>query len=66
MEQTYYTMQRGDVDKPALRILGGTWLTCDWIGRILPSDVGKRVYLVGGILQVENDEQRAERIAKSI
>lgn len=33
-----------------------------FIGRILKQDIGKRVYLVGGILQVENNEQRAERL----
>lgn len=36
-----------------------------WIGRIFPTDVGKRVYLVDGVLQVENDEQRDARIKGS-
>ena len=31
------------------------------IGRVQPQDVGKRVYEVGGILQVENDEQMNRR-----
>ena len=43
---------------------GRVWMALDFIGRILPGDVGKRVYQVGGILQVENDEQRARRLAK--
>jgi hypothetical protein len=33
------------------------------IGRVQPGDVGKRVYRVGDILQVENDDQRAARLA---
>jgi len=31
------------------------------LGRILPGDLGKRVYLTGSIIQIENDEQRAKR-----
>jgi len=34
------------------------------IGRLLPGDVGKRVYRVGDIVQVENNEQRDARLAK--
>jgi len=33
------------------------------IGRIQRQDIGKRVYRVGGIIQVENNEQRDERLA---
>jgi hypothetical protein len=29
---------------------------------VLPGDVGKRVYKVDGVLQVENDEQRERRL----
>lgn len=59
----FYTLTTEDVGRPTLRIFGRTWLVSGFIGRILPGDVGKRVYLVGGILQVENDEQRAAREA---
>ena len=31
-------------------------------GRVLPRDIGKRVYDVGGVLQTENDEQFAARL----
>jgi len=31
------------------------------IGRVLPRDIGKRVYLIDDIIQVENDEQREAR-----
>ena len=44
---------------------GRTYMLGDVLGRILPGDVGKRVYLLqtasGKIVQVENDEQRAAR-----
>lgn len=30
----------------------------DAIGRVQPGDVGKRVYDVDGVIQVENNEQR--------
>lgn len=33
------------------------------IGRVLSRDVGKRVYDVDGVIQVENDEQRDRRQA---
>lgn len=36
------------------------------MGRLLPGDVGKRVYRVGEIIQVENDDQRATRHAAVI
>ena len=34
------------------------------IGRIILRDVGKRVYDVDGVIQVENEIQRDERIAR--
>lgn len=36
------------------------------MGRLLPGDIGKRVYRVGDIIQVENDDQRATRHAAVI
>lgn len=32
------------------------------MGKILPRDIGKRIYLVDGVYQVENDEQLAKRL----
>lgn len=52
-----------DVGKSVFRAFERNWPVQDFIGRILPQDVGKRVYLVGDILQVENDEQRINRLA---
>ena len=55
-----------DIDSPTFRAFGRVWLTEDFIGCILPIDVGKRVYLVGDCLQVENDEQRDARVKGSL
>ena len=36
------------------------------LGRVLPSDVGKRVYNVDGVVQVENDQQRDKRLKSPV
>jgi hypothetical protein len=47
----------------------GKWFAyyelCNAIGRVLKTDIGKRVYRVNGILQVENNEQRDRRLKKN-
>ena len=50
-----------DVGRSLFRAFGRTWQTSGFIGTIQPRDVGKHVFLRGGILQVENDEQRTRR-----
>lgn len=60
----YREISTQDVEQPFFKAFGQVWPTSGFIGRVLRQDVGKRVYLVGGILQVENDEQRAMRLAK--
>lgn len=61
MSEPYATIQAADVGQPIFRAFGRTWGCSNFIGRILPADVGKRVYLRDGILQVENDAQRLAR-----
>lgn len=34
------------------------------LGYVQPHDVGKRLYLVDGVVQVENDAQLTERLSK--
>ncbi len=58
-----YTIQPEDVGKPTIEAFGRRQTVADFLGRILPGDVGKRVYLRGGVCQVENEEQRARRLA---
>ena len=60
----YDTIKPEHVGRSSVRLCGRTWQTSAWIGRILSQDVGKRVYLAGDVLQVENDQQRAERLAR--
>lgn len=62
MMRPYHTISTEDVGQPWLKIFGQLWIVSEFMGRILPGDVGKRIYLVGRILQVENDEQRDRRL----
>lgn len=61
--ESTYTISRFDIGRPTIRAFGKVWLTQNFIGRILPRDVGKKVYLRDDILQVENDEQFNRRRA---
>lgn len=58
----YREIVNADVGRPCFKAFGEVWGTAVFMGRILPQDVGKRVYLVGDILQVENNEQRNFRL----
>ena len=57
----YRTLTQEDVGRYALPMFGCVWPVVNFMGRILPQDVGKRIVLVGGIIQVESDEQRKKR-----
>ena len=59
----YIEILECDVGQPTFKAFGRVWLTSGFIGHVLPGDMGKRVYQVGDILQVENDEQRDKRLA---
>jgi hypothetical protein len=66
----YREITSADVGKKAFRAFGRNWQVADFMGRIRPGDVGKRVYLCTPIgaegsqfLQVENDSQRDARTA---
>lgn len=63
--RAYYTLTAADVGRHTLRIFGRNVPASHFIGQVLPGDVGKRVYDTGdGIVQVENEAQRAARVAK--
>ena len=69
MQRPFYEIGPHDVGKATLHMFGGPVQASAFIGRVLPCDVGKRVYAVatvGGdyVLQVENNTQRAARLAK--
>lgn len=59
----YETLARADVGRPTINAFGKVWPVSGFIGRILPTDVGKRIYLFGGVLQVESNEQQDKRLA---
>lgn len=59
----YFTIRHSDVSSFTIRAFGRAWPVQDFMGRIMLQDVGKRVYLRGGVLQVENHEQFAARLA---
>ncbi|MGH8896708.1 MAG: hypothetical protein ACRDZ4_06705, partial [Egibacteraceae bacterium] len=64
--RAFYTLKRRDVGRFSIRAFGRTLPVSDFIGRVLPHDVGKRVYCVGGICQVENDQQFARRTGRKV
>jgi len=55
--RAYYTVKQADVGRWIIRAFGRVWPVSGFIGRVLEQDVGKRVYQIGGVLQVENREQ---------
>ncbi len=61
VERGYYVLTEADVGRPTIRCFGKVWIVADFLGRVLPQDVGKRVYRVMGIIQAENEHQKAER-----
>jgi hypothetical protein len=58
----YRTIAESDIGKSTIEAFGRRWPVSGFIGQILPQDVGKRIYLSGDILQVENDEQMKSRL----
>lgn len=61
LHETFYTLAAEDVGSPVVFAFGRVWLVSGFLGRVLTGDVGKRVFLRSGILQVESDGQCAER-----
>ncbi len=58
----HYTITAEDVGAAHIRIFNRLWPVSEFLGRIMIIDIGKRVYLRGGVLQVENQEQYTARI----
>jgi hypothetical protein len=63
MVDTYREITEADVGKSLFAAFGRQWPVTSFIGRIMKQDIGKRVFLRRGGLQVENNEQRAARLA---
>jgi len=60
-KQKYVEIEARHVGKALFEAFGRQWPVSSFIGWIMPQDVGKRVYLIGEILQVENEAQKAKR-----
>jgi hypothetical protein len=73
-ERPFYELKKTDVGKALINAFGRKWPVSDFIGRVLPTDVGKRVYKASigrsqapgpaYVLQIENDEQRSRRLGR--
>ena len=57
-----FTISQEHVGQTSVFVHPYRHLTSNWIGQILPSDVGKRVYVEADVLTVENDKQRDRRL----
>lgn len=53
-----------DVGSDVLRRIDGKIYVSSALGRVQARDVGKRVYRVDGVIQVENDEQMQARVGR--
>lgn len=68
LECGFYTLTKADIGAGVIDAFGRKWSVLATLGTILPSDVGKRVYLRERdadkmlFLQAENDAQRAKRL----
>ena len=62
----YFVIGKEHVNCAFVRAFGKTWPVSGFMGRIFKRDIGKIVYLVGDILQVENDAQRAKRLGREV
>jgi hypothetical protein len=61
-----HTITENDLGYRPIKTKHGMIWPVDLMGPIQPRDVGKRIYLNGGIYQVENDEQLEARNGKTI
>jgi len=59
----YYEIQESDVGRPSITCFGRTWSVSNHWGKTMKRDVGKYVRQTSpGVLQIENDEQFAQRL----
>ena len=57
----YYEITEKDIDKTTFWFHGPQSFT-NVIGRVLPQDIGKRIYMIDNVLQCENTEQFNKRV----
>ena len=70
MRRYMFTLRQEDVGTRGIAKVCPCCQSKSWIdlgavmGRVQPRDVGKRVYEVDGVLQVENDQQLRDRVER--
>lgn len=57
----FYVLRPTDIGSPVIDAFGRKLLVHKFMSFIKPSDVGKRIYLVNGVPEVESDAQRKHR-----
>ena len=57
----YYEITEKDIDKTTFWFHGPQSFK-NIIGRVLPQDIGKRIYMIDNVLQCENTEQFTKRV----
>jgi hypothetical protein len=65
MTRYLFTIEPHHIGKSWIKVGTHGYSVSGFLGRVLPGDIGKRVFRVNGILQVENDQQRDARLAAS-
>jgi len=58
----FYTIQDSDLKKNYITVHGKYVSLAPFMGRVFRRDIGKRIYNINGVYQVENDEQFQKRI----
>lgn len=61
----FYEIQYSDIGKRNINAFGTVCAIGSLLGYVRRVDVGKRIYLVDGVMQVESDEQRDARLASA-
>ena len=63
MKTLIHTIKIEDIDDIMIRLSDMEYIPVhDFMGQVQPRDVGKRIYKVDGVYQVENDEQVQHRM----
>ncbi len=61
---TFITLTSKHVGRRIINAFGKSWFVSDFIGQILPQDVGRRVFDKGDYLAAEDNKHMKERLGK--
>lgn len=60
----FITLTSRHIGKRTIKAFGKSWFVSDFIGQILPQDVGRRVFDKGDYLAAEDNKHMKERLGK--